>query len=103
MPTKVCSICKETLTIDKFYKTSKTADGYTDTCRSCFSHKDRLKEVKERSERKAWTEQEDKILIEMFPNLKIKLGDIAKKLGRNVYAINIRAYRLGLKRIGRAK
>lgn len=102
-PTKKCIICNETLTIDKFYKSSKTADGYTDTCRNCFSHKDRIKEVKERAKQNAWTESEDKILMEMFPDTHNKIADIAKRLDRNVYAVNKRAYMLGLKRKGRAK
>lgn len=52
MPTKVCSICGMELTIDNFYMKKNTMDGYSSACKSCFSHKERIKQMKEKKKRK---------------------------------------------------
>lgn len=52
MPTKVCSICGQELTIDHFYKEVKKPGGYSSACKSCFSYKDKRRKQKEKREMK---------------------------------------------------
>lgn len=48
------------------------------------------------SKKKLWTSEEDAILIENFPFK--SSSEIGKQLGRFVYSVNNRAFRLGLKK-----
>lgn len=52
MPTKVCSICGQELTIDHFYKEANKPGGYSSACKSCFSYKDKRRKQKEEREKK---------------------------------------------------
>ena len=48
--------------------------------------------------RKPWSKQEDALLEKLYPDQKNTKADIAEQLGRSLYAIGVRAHRLGLKK-----
>ena len=48
--------------------------------------------------RKPWSKQEDALLKKLYPDQKNTKADIAEQLGRSLYAIGVRAHRLGLKK-----
>ena len=47
MPTKVCSVCGEELTIEHYYRKN---NKYMDVCKKCHSHRDKAAERKKRRE-----------------------------------------------------
>ena len=54
--------------------------------------------VKKAECRLPWSTREDALLKKLYPDRKNTKADIAEKIGRSIYAIGVRAYRLGLRK-----
>ena len=54
--------------------------------------------VRKAEHRLPWSKQEDALLKKLYPDQENATADIAEQLGRSIYAIGVRAHRLGLKK-----
>ena len=100
MPTKVCTQCGRTLTIDKFYRIKRVLN---DICKECSSYKDMEAQRMKKQQQKEWTERDDALLTELYPQKSVSIRSICEKLGRTEDAVYKRANEMRLKRKKRVR
>lgn len=80
---KLCSLCKETKPVEEFYNSTKTATGYSYTCKVCQTAADKRSNKKDPTGRfrqyGITKEQFEQMLLDQDGKCKICSDDITKK------------------------
>jgi len=79
-------------------ETAKSIGDRLGRSENTVSAKARSVGVRKIERRVPWSKQEDALLKKLYLNEENPKADIAAQIGRSIYAIGVRAYRLGLKR-----